>query len=287
MTISQLKELLKQSESETLDFKCEQYGFAGATDEQKGELLKDIIAIANTSKARDGHIVIGVEETNGRAKRVCGADTALKDADIQQFVKSRTNRQVLFLVEVVPYGKRKVTIITIRKDQERPIYLPTPFGRLKSNVVYVRRGSSTGETTPDELMNAARRQVLEDQERTKEERKARFWRDFKIFFPDLQRRVFFIEDATLGHVSDAMLQYRLPVEDARELLKQARELDLADGFLKDFGKALHQMREIDDYMQKGFEVYKENRANLRYTAQELRCLVAEMEKTYITINQPQ
>ena len=40
--------LLYQNESETLDFKEDQYAFDGATDIQKSELLKDILAFANS-----------------------------------------------------------------------------------------------------------------------------------------------------------------------------------------------------------------------------------------------
>jgi predicted HTH transcriptional regulator len=67
---SDLNPLLHRSESETLDFKRQQYPFAGATDEQKGELLKDIISIANAFKDSDGYILIGVEEEHGLAKCV-------------------------------------------------------------------------------------------------------------------------------------------------------------------------------------------------------------------------
>ena len=44
MKASDLTALLQQSESETLDFKRDQYPFAGETVEAKGELLKDILA---------------------------------------------------------------------------------------------------------------------------------------------------------------------------------------------------------------------------------------------------
>ena len=42
-----MEELLNEDESATLDFKRDQYPFDNATDEQKGELLKDILAFAN------------------------------------------------------------------------------------------------------------------------------------------------------------------------------------------------------------------------------------------------
>ena len=39
--------LLNMAESDVLDFKRDQYPLAGATDDQKGELVKDIVAFDN------------------------------------------------------------------------------------------------------------------------------------------------------------------------------------------------------------------------------------------------
>jgi hypothetical protein len=54
--------LLNMSESDTLDFKQEQYPLANAAPEQKGELVKDILAFANAWKTSDAHILVGVAE---------------------------------------------------------------------------------------------------------------------------------------------------------------------------------------------------------------------------------
>ena len=35
--------------------------------------------------------------------------------------------------------------------QERPVYAKADYGKIKKNVVYLRRGSSTGEATPEEI----------------------------------------------------------------------------------------------------------------------------------------
>jgi len=54
--------LLNEEEGTTLDFKSKQYLFAGATDEEKSELLKDILAFANAWRRSDAYILLGVEE---------------------------------------------------------------------------------------------------------------------------------------------------------------------------------------------------------------------------------
>ena len=48
-----LERLLYQEESEALDFKKEQYPFDNASDGQKSELLKDILAFANAWRQTD------------------------------------------------------------------------------------------------------------------------------------------------------------------------------------------------------------------------------------------
>jgi hypothetical protein len=139
------------TESETFDFKDGQYKFYGATDEEKTELLKDIIAFANAWKTGDAFIVIGVAEKNGRKDKVTGLKTFLQDNDIQQFVNSKTNRQIRFLIYSDKGDDEDINVIHIAKDQRRPVYLTKNFASLKKEVVYIRHGSSTSEATVDEI----------------------------------------------------------------------------------------------------------------------------------------
>lgn len=149
---------------------------------------------------------------------------------------------------------------------------------MKANVVYVRRGSSTGELTPDELKEMAKKEILDNREHEKMENRNRFWRDFRIFLPLLQKKIFHLENEIYTCISESMFQYRLPLADAQELLGKAREIDVAEAFLNEFGAVVEMMREIDEYMNRGIAVFKEFRSNLRHTIQKLRCLATEIEK---------
>jgi hypothetical protein len=151
-----LENLLQQEESATLDFKRDQYAFAGASTTQKGELLKDILALANAWRQTDAHVLIGVEEVRGGRSIPCGIPSAehLQDHDIQQFVHGKTNRELSFSYAPFPFNSVEIGVITVPL-QERPIYLIKDYGGLRANVVYVRRGSSTGEATPDEVLRMA------------------------------------------------------------------------------------------------------------------------------------
>src|SRR5256885_9969934 len=128
------EELLNEDESATLDFKRDQYPFVGATDEQKSELLKDIVAFANAWRRTDAYILIGVEDVKGGRSKVIGAASHPDDATLQQFVNSKTQRPLTFLYEVFASEGVQVGIIQIPL-QERPVFLKHDFGKLKKNLV--------------------------------------------------------------------------------------------------------------------------------------------------------
>src|SRR5438477_13143500 len=91
-----VEELLYGSEGVDLDFKRDQYPIEGASDLDKAELLKDILTFANAFRRSDAFILIGVEEVSGGRASVIGVADHLKDADLQQFVNTKTNRDIVF-----------------------------------------------------------------------------------------------------------------------------------------------------------------------------------------------
>lgn len=143
--------LLNMSESDVLDFKRDQYPLAGATDDQKSELVKDVVAFANAWKTDDAHIVIGADENPGGRAIVTGVAGHLNDADLQQLVNTKTNVAVAFEYIALTVDGKQAAVIRIKREQQRPIFLKRAFGKLKPNIVYVRRGSSTAEAAPDEV----------------------------------------------------------------------------------------------------------------------------------------
>jgi hypothetical protein len=150
MDDSLLETLLNEEESSTLDFKREQYPFIGASDEEKSELLKDVLAFANAWRRTPAYILIGVEEVRGGRSRVIGVTTHLSDNDLQQFVNSKTQRPITFRYIAFPFEGAQIGVIEI-PVQDRPFYLTRSFRRLTPNTVYVRRSSSTDIADPDEI----------------------------------------------------------------------------------------------------------------------------------------
>lgn len=149
MDTTRLQALLYESEGATLDFKREQYRFIRANDEDKAELLKDLLAFANSWRREEAYILVGVQDSGGSAV-ILGADEHPDDAQLQQFVNSKTSRPLLFSYEVVDHDGRKVGVFRIPL-QPRPVYLKRDFGPLKRDVVYIRRGSSTAIADPTEI----------------------------------------------------------------------------------------------------------------------------------------
>ncbi len=147
-----LTTLLNKSESETLDFKEFTYKFANpATDDEKSELVKDILTFANAWKETDAYILIGVRENQQRMTAVPGVTTFLPDHSVQQFVNSKTNKPVRFHIESVAYQGVTLDVIRIDQAQERPFYLEQKFGRLDAKKVYVRRGSGMDVADIEEI----------------------------------------------------------------------------------------------------------------------------------------
>lgn len=150
MTIDFLHRLLAEGESSHLDYKSEQYRFAGASGGDKAELLKDILAMANAWRDTDAYILIGVKEEAGRKASVVGITEHLDDADLQEFVNKKTNRPIHFSYKPFEADSKTIAILHIPL-QQRPFFVHKRFASVDANAVYLRRGSSTDVADADEI----------------------------------------------------------------------------------------------------------------------------------------
>jgi len=152
--------LLYEEESVVLDFKSTQYHFAKATEDEKSELLKDILGFANAWRRAAAFILIGVEDVRGGRGKVIGIPQTdhLDDHSIQQFVNNLTNQPIRFHYAAFGFEGKQVGIIMI-EEQIRPIYLKKDYGKLQKEKVYIRRGSSTDPTKPASLEEIAQMRV--------------------------------------------------------------------------------------------------------------------------------
>lgn len=147
---SLIDRLLYEEESHELDFKEEQYRFIGATDDEKCEILKDLLAFANSWRRADAFILVGVREVRGGPSTVVGISEDIDEAQLQQFVNSKTQRPITFSYRLIPFHEQRVGVFHI-PVQRRPLFLTRDYGRLKKEMVYLRRGTSTAIADPDEI----------------------------------------------------------------------------------------------------------------------------------------
>jgi hypothetical protein len=152
--------LLYEEESPTLDFKRDQYRFVKASEDEKSELLKDILGFVNAWRRSEAYILIGVEDVRGQRKRVVGIGGSdhLDDHSLQQFVNNLTNQPVRFHYQAFEFEEKQVGIFVI-EEQTRPVYLKRDYGKLLKEKVYVRRGSSTDPMKPASLEEIAQMRI--------------------------------------------------------------------------------------------------------------------------------
>ena len=152
LTDAFLEQLRFKGEGSGLDYKAERYKFAGASDEEKSELLKDVLAVANAHRDGTGYLLLGFKENAPQPAEVVGlsADGAIDDSRIQQFVNSKLESKLDFRYEERVFEGKTVGVVSIPK-QSRPFYLSKPYGKLLKDTVYIRRGSSTDIASPREI----------------------------------------------------------------------------------------------------------------------------------------
>ena len=161
-----LDALRYKSEGTDLDFKQEQYRFAGGNDYEKSEMLKDILAMANAWRDGTGYILLGLKDNRPHLAEVVGIAESIDDSRLQQFVNMKVTPKLTFRYEEHLYEGQTVGVIAIPK-QPRPFFIATAYGKLKPKITYVRRGSSTDEADPLEagkmmLADTGRREVKVD-----------------------------------------------------------------------------------------------------------------------------
>lgn len=96
ITASEIDRACEEGESNRLDFKSELYPFEKASDYQKSELLKDILAFANARRSAPAFILCGVKKNEFGAMYVAGipSNVVPDEASIQEFVNRKLNKGI-------------------------------------------------------------------------------------------------------------------------------------------------------------------------------------------------
>ncbi len=167
MNVEQLKLLLQQDEGPTLEFKREWYKIDAegeAKNRNKGELVKDILALANGNAYSAGEIaylVIGVNNefnVDGCRELTDVGNNVPNSATILSIVRAYSDPP-LENVEVVPYtidGKRIFVIIIPPTPHlyETTRKIDTPTQSYSQHVVFIRRSETV------DIASAKEREVI-------------------------------------------------------------------------------------------------------------------------------
>ncbi|ARO88596.1 hypothetical protein EBAPG3_012915 [Nitrosospira lacus] len=129
-----------------LDYKRDSYG---PRDEDKRELLKDVSAFAN---ANGGHIVIGLDETEGVASQLYGIKTADIDVEVSrldQIVRTGLEPRIPGIrVRAIPLESQSHAIVV---RVPRSWRLPHRVCAQNSNRFWIRNSAGAHEASMDEL----------------------------------------------------------------------------------------------------------------------------------------
>jgi len=110
-------------------------------DEKRGEVIKDITAIANASPLSYGFIVYGVDPR--KPDPIIGISSHYDDAKLQQLLKGKVEPAPEFLYYEASAGAKTVAVIQLAPSRRRPFIIAVDIGKVRAGQIPIRRGSST------------------------------------------------------------------------------------------------------------------------------------------------
>ena len=115
----------------------------------RGELIKDIAAIANASPTSYGFLVYGVNPKHPDV--IVGISKGYDDAKLQQLIRGKIEPAVEFLYYEVAFATKVVAVIQIHPTKKRPHVIRIDIGSVRKGQIPIRRGSSTDGVTIEDL----------------------------------------------------------------------------------------------------------------------------------------
>jgi len=145
-----IDDLVAQWETTSVDFKRELHT---ATADEKAELVKDVIALANTQASGQRFLVIGFDD---KTREYHGPpDAKITQEHLEQLMSQYTDPVVDLRYEVVAYYAGPVGKLEVSRDPKKlPYCVAKSIGdkkRIKQGDTFVRHGSLTEQPTAGEL----------------------------------------------------------------------------------------------------------------------------------------
>ena len=151
LTNDQLDEIIMELlhlgvEGEYWDFKEKPYFFEGQSDKdknkKKGDLLHDIICMANNLSNRDAFIIMGIQD---KPVKITGAkqfSNKWTQESYQDFLQNLTwAGDMIPIVEFRTIHNGELDVLIIKKSNRVPFYITKKCNKVRENQIYVRKGS--------------------------------------------------------------------------------------------------------------------------------------------------
>lgn len=120
LTEELLRGLIAEDESRNVEFKQSDYDLA--VSEQKGEFVKDILALANvTEREKNSYLLLGVEDRR-HGGRILGIADPLDADRLTQIIVSYTSPSIEMRVAHVTLDEKTVGIIGVLWTETHPYY---------------------------------------------------------------------------------------------------------------------------------------------------------------------
>lgn len=150
LTIKKIIKILKTTpEQNVFDWKRD-LRFNKSKD-KKGEIIKDIVAIANSITDEPGYIFYGVDTQCPNP--LLNIPDSYDDANFQQLVNSRVEPEISFLLYPVVHENGKIYVIHISPSYNKPHIIIKDYGKLREGQIPIRMGSSTRGIRSQDLID--------------------------------------------------------------------------------------------------------------------------------------
>jgi predicted HTH transcriptional regulator len=159
MTKDEFENFLQNGESQDLEWKSDwPPGLNGGRGDPnwnkgRGELLKDLISLANSSGPSLAHLVVGVKDL-GTHRKVLGINKLFDDADFQQWSTNTFDPPPKFLYELLRWkNKMDVGVFSIERIPMYPHVVKNDLGGiLYKGQVWFRRGTQNNIALHSDLL---------------------------------------------------------------------------------------------------------------------------------------
>lgn len=110
-------------------------------DEKRGELVKDLAAVANAISSSYGFILYGVDPR--KPDPVLGITQTYDDAKLQQLAQGKIEPVPEFLYYEVSLGLKIIGVLQVKPTRRRPHIICVDLGKVRKGQIPIRKGSST------------------------------------------------------------------------------------------------------------------------------------------------